>query len=71
MSREQFFICVNVSISANDLKWAEKFIEDYTPKVFPPHREDASLVGKSLLFFAQKKYEDTLMLLAKGKNSTI
>ena len=69
MSREQFFVSVNVAISANDLKWTEKFIKDYTSKVFPHHREDASLVGKALLFFAQRKYEDTLMLLAKGKNS--
>lgn len=69
MQREFFFISVNVSISANDLKWTEKFIENYTLKVFPEHRVDAVLVGKALLCFAQKKYEDTLMHLSKTKNA--
>lgn len=63
---EQLFInMVVVALQMKELKWCEKFIEQYEPHLDRENKEYPSLLCRSRLSFANGRYEDALMYLSK------
>ncbi len=56
---------VNTGISAGEYEWIEKFIEEYSVKLNPEHREDAELYSLAQLNFARKNYPAALENISK------
>ena len=54
---------VTLAIKLKEYKWAKKFNEDYKEKVSPEKRENSYNMNKANLFYSNKEYDKTIILL--------
>lgn len=54
---------VSIAIKLKEYDWCQSFIEEYKDKVSPELRDNNYFMNKANLFFALKKYGETLTLL--------
>ena len=62
---------VTTALRVKDFKWAEKFLNEYKPRLPKPDRQNAYTFNLARYYFAVKKYDQVLSLLQTVKYNDI
>ena len=60
LHRQIYLQILSVALSTGNIKWAENFIKNYTPKLLPEIRESSEAMAYAYLHFHTKEYEKVL-----------
>ncbi len=53
------------ALSLNEIKWAERFVNEYTPKLKKEHQKTMNALARGYICYAKKDYEGSLEFLNK------
>jgi hypothetical protein len=67
INKELYKQIVYNALSLNEIRWTEKFIENYTPLLFDEYQVSIKNLAKAYVYFKTKRYDDVLDCLKKFK----
>jgi len=64
--RHVFYLnVVSTGLEAGEMKWVEKFIDEYIDEVYPGYRQSCYNMAQAIIFYWKKDYDNALTFLSK------
>ncbi len=71
ISKAFFRTAVSSAIGVNEIKWAQKFIDEFTPLLFEEYQEEMRNFANACVYYNTRKYDDVLESLNKFKYTDV